>query len=1006
MTSNWFPPRNRQSNNDTPYVADNGDIVNCIATGGIATQPYKRFRGYGGGTYNDFALNTPSLPSHHLIFQLPNDKPIYPRGMMLSSWTEDAGLDDRAFGAMPTRFLLSASNDGQTWTPIFNQSETLTIEYLVDNKFSTINDGLDDPVKDFDIYSGITDTTGVKIEDVYFKTFDKTETSYTWFKLSFDSNSPDYRIDKQYNSTAPPPYIPTDSMRISNFAVYGDDFPTPPPYNPPTTEYQIVDFAMALDPFQSNAVFNELSEGVNTLFALINPNQYTAQSQYGLFQAISVPSLNQGYIRVAKTGTNITNLVADTPYRLKINFFPADNQKDLTFVDGGITYKEYVFDDDFHYFLMEDNFGVVGDTPVPFVENSMAGFYHRLNPFYNILNYAGVDYESGAVAHPSSNFAKTFGMITDVNNSLVQDPHPQPEIYPTPQVGIIDISSLTWNSYQKIGIQIYPFKYSEIIIQDNKAVIKLDKNATHDLYKAYLQLVPTTRLFIAESLILDGMDTITDVIIVDDDTGRIFKSPLSGYTSFSKQLIVSSRYTSVLTLQDVYDLTTIPTDPVLPAGMPDELMYNKIKVSSTEPFNLNELIVYENGLNNMTNSYIKAIYNEDTGIYTNSINNGDITQRKAVWGTDTLTQEQLETIVADSSVNPNTITLTDTGINYHKVAGNTGKFNFYSHADGGNINNLQIGDVKGYVANFTATAGAINAPFFGIYTKRKNDGFDKGSWYRSRYVLTDSAVSERITSGKVYTLADALGIATLISEKASYTDEILAVSIGSGSADTAEWDINIRSVDLLSDYVGKNLTIEYGHEHNLAITQNAVIYSTHNQIGMSLGFYKDDTLVFQTTGVPDDGGLEVPSSINYKFSLVDENAYSGEIVADLVIDEELPFYLNWTKPSHGYIDFAEVRANFLATSSVLWGETFSPADKILNSVGAHLDKLRQFDYRRMTGSYIDVVVSYAISAGLSTAEIMYMKQGFGFGLSAIHAVEYGFDKVKPQHPRVVKLISR
>ncbi len=306
---------------------------------------------------------------------------------------------------------------------------------------------------------------------------------------------------------------------------------------------------------------------------------------------------------------------------------------------------------------------------------------------------------------------------------------------------------------------------------------------------------------------------------------------------------------------------------------------------------------------------------------------------------------------------------------------------------------------------FTATAGAINAPFFGIYTKKKNDGFDRGSWYRSRYVLTDSAVSENITSGKVYTLADALGIATLISEKASNTDELLAVSIGSGSTDTAEWDINIRSVDLLGDYVGKNLTIEYGHNHNLAITQNAVVYSTHNQLGMSLGFYKDDTLVFQTSAITGDE-LTPPLSINYKFSLVDENAYSGEIVADLVIDEELPFYLNWTKPPDGFIDFDEARENFLATSSVLWGETFSAEDKLTYSVGVHLDKLRQFDYRRMTGAYVDAVVAFAISAELSTAEIMYLKQGLGFGLSTIQAVEYGFDKVKPLHPKVINLLSK
>ena len=220
MTSLWYPPRNKSALNINPYTAE-GDSITCLTTGGSATQPYKRLIGLGGGTYNDFVPNTPSVPSHYVIFQLPADKPIRPSAMMLSSWTEDAGLIDRAFGALPTRFILSASNDGQTWTPIFNQSETLTIEYLVDNKFSVINDRLAEPVKDYTVYTSDTDTVGKNIEDVYFKQFPAPSIYYSWFKLSFDSNSPEYRIDKQYNSTAPPPYIGSEVMRISNFAVYG-----------------------------------------------------------------------------------------------------------------------------------------------------------------------------------------------------------------------------------------------------------------------------------------------------------------------------------------------------------------------------------------------------------------------------------------------------------------------------------------------------------------------------------------------------------------------------------------------------------------------------------------------------------------------------------------------------------------------------------------------------------------------------------------------------------------
>ena len=46
----WNPPRNKTGSNINPYTAINGDVVNCLATGGTPSQPYKRIYGIGGGT--------------------------------------------------------------------------------------------------------------------------------------------------------------------------------------------------------------------------------------------------------------------------------------------------------------------------------------------------------------------------------------------------------------------------------------------------------------------------------------------------------------------------------------------------------------------------------------------------------------------------------------------------------------------------------------------------------------------------------------------------------------------------------------------------------------------------------------------------------------------------------------------------------------------------------------------------------------------------------------------
>lgn len=538
----------------------------------------------------------------------------------------------------------------------------------------------------------------------------------------------------------------------------------------------------------------------------------------------------------------------------------------------------------------------------------MASTFYLLNPFYNILNPAGINYASGAVAHQSTNFARTFGMITNVNNELVADPFPRTEIYPTSQLGIISNTSLTWGTYlptngsQPLGQQIYPIKYSVVIKQENQIVILLDKTSTKDLFPIFLQQSMSSpnnnKIYIEQSLMTSfGNDVPNNIVFVDDITGVVLVKTLTNYASETKLIVTYNTYVCSLTFQEILNLEIIPTDPVLPSGMPEALIYNKVVITGeNQPININEFQLFENNINSLTGAYIKSI-RDASGIYYNSlIKDGSSNNYTVIWGTDTLTSTQLATVVADSSGNPNTITLTSSGINYHKSSGLTGSFNFYSHAHGLNINNVKIGTIKGWSAQFTSTIGATRAPFFVIYTRPKGDGSDRAYWFNSRYVITGSPTDDRaIISGQLYTLTNALvlqsGSASRISTTAGFNDEILYVIIGSSSTDTSDWDIRVRSVDMVSDYVGGDLTIEYGNNHNLAITQNAIISSTYNKLGMRVAFYKDSSLVFRTQTTSGN----TSNSYNIKFSVIDENQYTGTIIADVSINEILPFYSGWTK---------------------------------------------------------------------------------------------------------------
>lgn len=368
MSAGWFPPRNRATNVSS-YTTPSGEIIygyasatNVNSSNFNPTVPYQRVYGLAGQTYTDFQT-TPT--TQYLKFRMSTTQ-IFATGFLISSWTEGNGLVTRAFGGLPTKFKLYASNDDTNWTQLFDQSIRLTNKMLTDSKFNVVNDNLTSPVIDYDMYDSVTDNVAKKIEDVYYQSFPETAIKYSWFKLEFNSlEDPDHRIRFQYDGTTPTFLLPPNNMmRISNFAVYGSTTQTSIIYKTPTTQKQIIDFAMDITQFNSNIVATSLDGGVSVLTANIAPDQYSLAGQFGLFQFVSVPSLNKAYIRVAKVGTNLGTLVNNTAYRLKLNLYPANNSKDLTYTDGGLIYRNNVYDDEFRYFEVQPTFSVVGFPPI------------------------------------------------------------------------------------------------------------------------------------------------------------------------------------------------------------------------------------------------------------------------------------------------------------------------------------------------------------------------------------------------------------------------------------------------------------------------------------------------------------------------------------------------------------------------------------------------------------------------------------------------------------------
>ena len=796
---------------------------------------------------------------------------------------------------------------------------------------------------------------------------------------------------------------------VGGIHIWGTTDAVAPPYYEDTGEKQIIDLATDLT-LGDNAINIGTTLGVNYLTINIAPDQFgdTGQFTTRKAQIITTKGITnefgtdgQGYIRISKSNIDgAGSLIPDAVYSTQLQFRPLVNQKSVRFNENSVIYREYVFDDDFYYFeIVPSLFGfggaIYGDTYI-----RMTTLFNTLNGVYNILNNDDIDYESGAVAHPSVNFARTFGMTPaqDFVETYLDRPTDgsREEIYPTLEQNCLTSSSLAFGGTTFAGNLIKPIKYSTIITQRNQLVVTTDKTSTKDLYHIFFD---ASNLYLYDGVAPTDFAKLSSIVIVDGDTGREIVYDMS-YSSViaigaSKNLYA---YSVVMSATDVIDLATIPSDPVLPDDMPSALEYNKVVVSNAtnQPININEMKIYENQLDNLTNSYVKSIYDSDGRRYNSLIKDGTITHYPSVWNSSTLTNEQFVAIVADSTQDEtNVITLEADGIKYERT-GTTGKINLYSFGDIDNTQNIQIGTIKGWSAVFTGGSG--DAPFLAVYTKVKGDGSDMASWYNSKYVLTDGASEESITSGKLYTLDDALAGSSLISTTAGFTDEILFVSIHTGSTDPSQFTLTVSEMNMIGDYVGGDLTIEYGHTHNLAITQNVVLTSNYNQVGMKVSFYNDDALVFESTELSD-----AVETTNMKFNLVEANQYSGEIVADVVVEQELAFYLGWTTADFD-LDLLQIREEFATTSSVSWGLTFTPLEKLTSSCRIHADKLRQFRYELMETEVAGALQSLALEGDFLTAEIMYIKQGLGFGLTPRQAVEYGIDRIKPENTRIVKLL--
>lgn len=78
-------------------------------------------------------------------------------------------------------------------------------------------------------------------------------------------------------------------------------------------------------------------------------------------------------------------------------------------------------------------------------------------------------------------------------------------------------------------------------------------------------------------------------------------------------------------------------------------------------------------------------------------------------------------------------------------AGKKVNWYFYNGAD-----NITLGNFSAYAVVTTDDVSNDNAPFFGVYTAKQNDGQDAASWYRSRQVYVPTATMTPGTKYLVY----------------------------------------------------------------------------------------------------------------------------------------------------------------------------------------------------------------------------------------------------------------
>ena len=207
-------------------------------------------------------------------------------------------------------------------------------------------------------------------------------------------------------------------FQVGGIHIWGTTDELAPPYYEDIGEKQIIDLATDLT-LGDNAINIGSVGGVNYLTISIAPDQFNDAGQFTTRKAQIITTKGitnefgtdgQGYIRISKSNIDGGgSLIPDAVYSTQLQFRPLVNQKSVRFNENSVIYREYVFDDEFYYFEIVPSLFGFGGTPLGDTYIRMTTLFNTLNGVYNILNSDDVDYESGAVAHPSVNFARTFG---------------------------------------------------------------------------------------------------------------------------------------------------------------------------------------------------------------------------------------------------------------------------------------------------------------------------------------------------------------------------------------------------------------------------------------------------------------------------------------------------------------------------------------------------------------------------------------------------------------------